>query len=147
MGILNSWGSEFYDQVPLDIPHEEGLMFKTKCTYLKTFDIVWDFDLAENDMAIYWNQCKPLCSHCSALRDHSTNLIVTIGPHVLTVMMLSIPRGWGGICVQKPAQAHCSVQSSFCQLFSFYTLFWAELHMHLPLAGLANSRSHSHSFD
>lgn len=59
-------------------------MFKTKYTYLKTFDIVWDFDLAENDMNIlksmqaivqplqctagsqYKSHCHywPSCAHC-----------------------------------------------------------------------------------
>lgn len=35
------------DQVPSDIPHEEGLMFNAKFTYLKIFGITWDFDLSE----------------------------------------------------------------------------------------------------
>lgn len=35
------------DQVLLAIPHEEGLMFNIKCTYLKIFGITWDFDLTK----------------------------------------------------------------------------------------------------
>lgn len=86
-------------------------------------------------------------SHCNIQLGCSTNLIPITDLYLLTVMMLGIPRCWKGKCELKSAQAHYSVQSSFHQLFSFYTLCWAERHMHLPLAGLANSRSHSHSFD
>lgn len=35
------------DQALLDIPYEESLMFKTKFTYLKIFDVTWDFNLAK----------------------------------------------------------------------------------------------------
>lgn len=74
-------------------------MFKTKHPYLKAFDVMWDFDLAE------WNgnilkSMQHLCTHCtyqgSQYKSHSH-----CWPSCSLVMMLSIPRCWEGICVLK----------------------------------------------
>jgi len=52
---------------------------------------------------------------------------------MLTIMVLGIASHWEGICGLKPAKAHCSPQSSFCLLFDFYTLCWAEPRTHFTL--------------
>ena len=53
------------DQVLLDILHEESLMFNIKYTYLKIFDITWDFDLTK----WYSNMLKS---------QHKRNIVIAI---------------------------------------------------------------------
>lgn len=62
------------------------------------------------------------CTNCNIQFNCNTNMIPITGLHVLTVMMLGILGHWGRIHGLKPAQASCSLQSSFCCLLSFYTL-------------------------
>jgi len=104
------------DRTLLDIPHEESLMLKTKFTYLKGFDITWDFDLAVQ-------QCTEIAvqtqySHCNTQLDCSTDLIPITGLHMLTITMLGIPRCWEGICEVSPLLCLKFILS----VFSFYTL-------------------------
>lgn len=46
------------DQVPLFIPHKEGLMFNTKFTHFIIFDFTQDFDLVEGYNNVMRSQCE-----------------------------------------------------------------------------------------
>lgn len=74
--------------------------------------------------------------------DHNTNTISITGLYMFTIMALGIPSHQEEILNMNPAQAHCHLQSSFCGLFSFYTLL---SNLSLLHAGLASSGKHSHS--
>lgn len=84
----NAWESEFYDQVLWGILHEEGFMFKTRCTYLKTFDVTWDSDLAE----WYDNVLKSVQAVVYPLQYTVGSFSLSV--LMLTVMMLSIFWCW-----------------------------------------------------
>lgn len=78
-------------------------------------------------------------SNCNIQLNHNTNGIHIATLCMLTVKMLGIPSCWEGIYELKPTQACCSLWSSFFWVFNFYTLCWAEPHIHFPHVGLAGS--------
>lgn len=86
--------------------------------------------------------------NCTIELNHNTTVILMTGLYnVLTVKILGMPSCREGLCGLKLAQAYCSLQSSFCWFFSFYTLCWIEPRIHSPQVSLDNSGRHLHSFD
>lgn len=85
------------------------------------FDITQDFDLAEWCSNVLKSQQKYNIAIVIQL-SHNTNVIPTAGLYMLTIMMLDVPRCSGSVHGLKPAQTCCCLQSSFCWLFSFYTV-------------------------
>lgn len=125
IGDCLCWSPVVSDHHLWDIPGVEGLVFNNKFTYLKLYDVTWDFELAE----WYDNTCKSQCHDKLQFAEygkfniqlkHNVNVIlITSLYNMLTVMRLGVPSGQEGICgvrrqlkpiaTSKALFLHCSI--------------------------------------
>lgn len=121
IGDCFCWRPVLSDHHLWDVPGVEGLVFNNKFTYLKLYDVTWDFELAEWYDNTWKSQChdKLQFAEYSKLKHNVNVILVTSLYNMLTVVRLGVPSGQEGIrgvrrqlkpiATSKALFLHCSI--------------------------------------